>query len=88
MRYDGNSIEEKYTCSVCDLKIDQSRCLTYEQLDAKKGHFKLKLHINNFNKYVNIKTNKSIEDKFIDIIFDSKNYKIHISMKIYILRKL
>ena len=75
LRYDENSNEEKYTCSVCDIKIDQSKCLTYEQLDVKKGHFKLKLHIDNFNKNVNIKTSKSVGDKFIDIIFDFK--KLH-----------
>ena len=38
----------------------------------KKGHFKLKLHIDNFNKNVSVKINKSIEGKFIDIIFDFK----------------
>ena len=85
LRYDGNSNEQKYTCSVCNLKIDQSRCLTYEQLDVKKGHFKLKLHINNFNKNVNIKTNKSIEDKFIDIIFDFKKLQnTHIYEDLYL----
>ena len=55
LRYDENSNEEKYKCSVCDLKVDLSRCLIYEQLDVKKGHFKLKLHIDNFNKKVNVK---------------------------------
>ena len=70
---------------MCDLKVDLSRCLTYEQLDVKKGHFKLKLHIDNFNKKVNIKTNKSIEDKFIDLIFDFKNLQnIHIYEDLYL----
>ena len=39
---------------------------------CKKDHFKLKLHIDNFNKNVIIKINKSIEDKFIDVIFNFK----------------
>ena len=39
LRYDENSNEEKYKCSVCDLKVDLYRCLTYEQLDAKKRSF-------------------------------------------------
>ena len=39
---------------------------------CKKDHFKLKLHIDNFKKNIIIKINKSIEDKFIDIIFDFK----------------
>ena len=34
-----------------------------------KGHFKLKSHIDNFNEKIKIKINKSIEDKFVDIIF-------------------
>ena len=42
------------------------------QLNVKKDHFRLKLHIDNFNKNVYIKINKSIEDNFIDIIFDFK----------------
>ena len=56
---------------MCKLEDDYSIHWT-ERLDVKKGHFKLKLHIDNFNKNVNIKINKSIEDKFIDIIFDFK----------------
>ena len=71
LRYDKNSNEEKYTCSLCKLEDDYSIHWT-EQLNVKKDHFKLKLHIDNFNKNVNIRINKSIEDKFIDIIFDFK----------------
>ena len=56
---------------MCKLEDDYSIHWT-EQLDVKKDHFKLKLHIDNFNKNVNIRINKSIEDKFIDIIFDFK----------------
>ena len=72
LRYDKNFNKEKYICSLCNLEQDLS-LINLDQLDVKKGHFKLKLHIDNFNKNVNIKTNKSIEDKFIDIIFDFKN---------------
>ena len=71
LRYDKNSNEEKYTCSLCKLEDDYSIHWT-EQLNVKKDHFKLKLHIDTFNENVNIKINKSIEDKFIDIIFDFK----------------
>ena len=71
LRYDKNSNEEKYTCSLCDLENDYSIHWT-DQLDVKKGHFKLKLHIDSFNKNVTIEINKSIEDKFIDIIFAFK----------------
>ena len=53
----------------------------------KKSHFKLKLHIDNFNKNVFIKINKSIEDKFIDIIFDFKKLQnIHIYEDLYLKR--
>ena len=38
-----------------------------------KDHFKLKLHRDNFNKKMSIKINKSIEGKFVDIIFDFKD---------------
>ena len=71
LRYDKNSNEEKYNCSLCKSEDDYSIHWT-ERLDVKKDHFKLKLYIDNFNKNVNIKINKSIEDKFIDIIFDFK----------------
>ena len=58
-----------YICSLCKLNKDMT--LAYEeQQNVKKGHFKLKLHINNFNEKIKIKINKSIEDKFVDIIFD------------------
>ena len=69
LRYDKNSNEEKYICWLCDLEQDLS-LIILDQLDVKKDNFKLKLHIDNFNKNVNIKINKSIEDEFIDIIFD------------------
>ena len=41
-----------------------------EQLQVMKDHFNLKLHKDNFNKKITIKVNKSIEGKFVDIIFD------------------
>ena len=74
LRYDKNSNEVRYTCSSCDLETDLSIHCT-EQLDVKKEHFKLKLHIDNFNKNLSIKINKSIENKFADIIFDFE--KLH-----------
>ena len=40
-----------------------------------KGHFKLKSHIDDFNEKIKIKINKSIEDKFVDIIFDFNKLK-------------
>ena len=59
LRYDKNSNEARYICSVCKLENDLS--LHYsEQQHVKKGHFKLKLHIDNFNKIVSVKIKKSI----------------------------
>ena len=40
----------------------------------KKGHFKLKLQIDNLNEK-KIKINRSIEDKFVDMIFDFNKLK-------------
>ena len=71
LRYDINSREAIYICSVCELEGDLSLdCL--EQEWVMKKHFKLKLHIDNFNTNVSVKIKKSIEGKFIDIIFDFK----------------
>ena len=58
-----------YICSLCRLHGDMSLD-DVEQQDAKKGHFELNSHIDNFNEKIKIKINKSIEDKFVDIIFD------------------
>ena len=69
LRYDKNSNEVRYICSVCELENDLSLHCS-EQQYVKKSHFKLKLHIDNFNKNVSVKIKKSIEGKFIDIIFD------------------
>ena len=71
LRYDKNSNESRYICSVCKLEDDLSLHLS-EQQYVKKSHFKLKLHIDNFNDKVSVKVDKSIEGKFIDIIFDFK----------------
>ena len=62
-RYDKNSKEEMYICSLCRLHGDMSLD-DEEQQNVKKGHFKLNSHIDNFSE--KIKINKSIEDKFID----------------------
>ena len=72
LRYDENSNEARYTCSVCKLEDDYSLHWTEQQF-VMKNHFKLKLHIDNFNKNITFKIKKSIEGKFIDIIFDFKN---------------
>ena len=87
LRYDKNSKEARYTCSVCKLEDDLSLHWS-EQQHVKRSHFKLKLHIDNFNKNVSVKVNKSIEGQFIDIIFDFKKLLNISSMKIYILKKL
>ena len=73
LRYNKNSKEDKYTCSVCKLEDDLSLHWT-EQQDVKRDHFKLKSHKDNFNKKISIKINKSIEGRFIDIIFDFKEF--------------
>ena len=72
LRYDKNSNEPIYTCAICKLEDDYSLHWT-EQLDVMKDHFKLKLHRDNFNKKISMKINKSIEGKFVDIIFDFKD---------------
>ena len=72
LRHDENSNEARYTCSVCKLENDYSLHWTKQQFVMKK-HFKLELHRDNFNKKISIKINKSIEGKFVDIIFDFKD---------------
>ena len=79
LRYDKNSNEARYICSICKLEDDLSLHWT-EQQHVKRGHFKLKLHIDNFDKNISVKVNKSIEGKFIDIIFDFKKL---LNMSIY-----
>ena len=72
LRYVKNSNEPIYTCAICKLENDYSLDLE-EQQHVMKDHFKLKLHKDNFNKKIYIKINKSIEGKFVDIIFDFKD---------------
>ena len=84
LRYDKNSNEARYICSVCKLEDDLSLHWTERQY-VKRGHFELKLHIDNFNKNVSTKINKSIEGKFIDIIFDFKKLQnIYIYEDLYL----
>ena len=72
LRYDKNSNEPIYTFAICKLENDYS--LNWEeQQHVMKDHFKLKLHKDNFNEKISIKINKSIEGKFVDIIFDFKD---------------
>ena len=61
-------------CSSCDLKRDLP-LNPEDHYNVMKGHFKLKSHIDNFNEKIKIKINKSIEDKFVDIIFDFNKLK-------------
>ena len=100
-RYDENSNEKSYICSLCKLKIDHTISLDYNscfykdrlrllkhifsyneamdmfeltaQQKVMEDHFKLKQHKDNFNKKISITINKSIEGKFVDIIFDFKD---------------
>ena len=69
LRHDKNSKEEMYICSLCRLEGDMSLDFE-EQQNVKKEHFQLKSHIENFKEKIKIKINKSIEDKFVDIILD------------------
>ena len=72
LRYDKNSNESIYSCALCKLEDDYS-LKWQEQQQVMKDHFKLKLHEDNFNEKISITINKSIEDKFVDIIFDFKD---------------
>ena len=72
LRYVKNSNKPIYTCAVCKLEKDYSLDLE-EQQHVMKDHFKLELHKDNFNEKISIKINKSIEGKFVDIIFDFKD---------------
>ena len=49
LRYDENSNEARYTCSVCKLEHDFSIEL-YKQQFVMKEHFELKSHKDNFHK--------------------------------------
>ena len=74
LRHDKELKEEMYICSLCNLDGDMSLDKE-EQQNVKKGHFKLKLHIDNFNEKIKIRINKSIEDKFANIIFGFNKWK-------------
>ena len=56
LRYDKNSNEARYMCSVCKLEDDLLLHWS-EQQYVKKYHFKLKLHIDNSNKSISVKVN-------------------------------
>ena len=74
-RYDRKSDEKTYICTLCNLEYDPFIADAFDPLSQERvleGHFNIKLHIDNFNKKISIKVNKSIEDKFVDIIFDFK----------------
>ena len=53
--------DKVYICKLCG-----------ENLNAPIDHFTSEEHINNFNKNIEISTKKSIEEKFVDIIFKFK----------------
>ena len=72
LRHNRNPKEPEYICSLCRFETDLSLD-SEEQNNVMKDHFKLESHINNFNEKIKIKINKSIEEKFIDIIFDFNN---------------
>ena len=74
LKHNRNSKEPVYICLLCDLERDLS-LNPEENYDVMKGNFKLKSHIDNFNEKIKIKINKSIEDKFVDIIFDFNKLK-------------
>ena len=78
LSHNRNPKEPLHICSLCNLERDLS-LNSEDHYNVMKGHFKLKSHIDNFNEKIKIKTNKSIEDKFVDIIFDFNKLKnIHI----------
>ena len=52
---------KNYICKICD-----------KELNVDNNYFESKEHINNSNKNIEIRTKKSIEEKFIDIIFKFK----------------
>ena len=49
LRHNKNSKEEIYICSLCELDSDLS-LEDEDQYNVRKGHFKLKFHVDNFNK--------------------------------------
>ena len=65
----SKSGETAYQCLICTFKIDLSHTTPLEHTLVIKDHFDLKFHKDNVNKNLTISVKKSIEDKFIDIIF-------------------
>ena len=54
LRYNQNSNEPRYICSVCKLEYDYGIHIDKQQF-VMKDHFKLKLHRDNFNKKISVK---------------------------------
>ena len=67
--------ETPYICMICHFKRDLSHSSPLEGQLVIKDHFDLKLHKNNVDKNLTINIKKSIEDKFIDIIFTFNMYE-------------
>ena len=61
--------ETVYQCLICDFKTDLSHTNPLENTLVIKDYFDLKFHKDSVNKYLTINVKKSIEDKFIDVIF-------------------
>ena len=70
-RYTKENMESgeiAYQCLICDFKIDLSHITPTAHILLIEDHFDLKFK-ENVNKNLTINVKKSIEDKFIDIIF-------------------
>ena len=62
-------------CMICDFKRDLSHKSPLEHQLVIKEHFDLEFHKINVNNNLRINIKKSIEDKFIDIIFTCNIYE-------------
>ena len=58
-----------HQCLICDFKIDLSYITPTTHTLVIEDHFELEFHKDNVNKNLTISVKKSIEDKFIDMIF-------------------
>ena len=67
--------ETPYICMICDFKRDLLHNSPLEGQLVIKDHFDLKFHKNNVDKNLKINIKKSIEDKFINIIFTFNIYE-------------
>ena len=77
-RFTNKHIELKeipYICMICDFKRDSSHKSPLERQLVIKEHFDLKFHKYNVDSNLTINIKKSIEDKFIDIIFTFNIYE-------------